>query len=63
CKITGCENALSRYFKTVRKTINKNAKDYIQHSLDFKDARNHPRICAKSESFKIFVDQLAAISA
>ncbi|MDA3557122.1 hypothetical protein MKL42_06330 [Acinetobacter sp. AOR15_HL] len=63
CKITGCENALTRYLSSVGKTINKNAKDYIQHSLDFKDVRNHPQISNKSESFKIFVEQLATISA
>lgn len=62
CKITGCESALNRYLTSKGKSISKNAPDYITHSLGFKTPENHTSITTKSESFKIFVDQLTNIS-
>lgn len=65
CKITGCAAELSAVMRRQSKSLNtvtKKVQEYIEHSKDLKKQRNHPPVIAKSDSFKIFVDQLAAIS-
>ena len=60
-KLQGVQNALTRYLKDQGKTITKNSHDYIKYSKDFKIPENHTRVIAKSESFRLFVEQLASI--
>lgn len=62
CKIKNCELALTHFLKKKGESITKNARDYIEYSEDLKRIKNHKNVIAKSESFKIFVDQLVAIS-
>lgn len=62
CKIKGCESALSRVLNSKGKSISKNAQEYIEHSKDFKNSKNHAQIIVKSESFRVFVQQLTDIT-
>lgn len=61
CKIKGCESALNIFLGKKGKSISKNAQDYIEYSKDFKKSKNHKGVIAKSDSFRIFVEQLASI--
>jgi hypothetical protein len=61
CKIKGCESALNIFLGKKGKSISKNAQDYIEHSKDFKKSKNHKGVIAKSDSFRMFIEQLASI--
>lgn len=64
CKITGCDAELTATMQIKKKklsTLNKDVRQYIEHSLDFKKRKNHPPVAAKSISFEKFIQQLSAI--
>lgn len=64
CKITGCEPELTatlRRKSKVLNTVNKNVREYIEHSQDLKKRKNHTAILKNSKSFVLFVDQLEKI--
>lgn len=63
-KIVGCIDELCRTINKQGGSFNikdKDYREYIEYSKDFKKQKNHKTIVAKSESFKRFVEQLDAI--